>query len=599
MNTTELEILKKEIEHKEALAFSENYPTIALVKEILSSIYKIPAKDRAQFEAYHKQLGEKLFKKGVKLKEFNPDAFKIQETTTPIKTQERIDDLDHKLQCLLNCIKDEYNHLRRFVILKFGEENLKTDILLLHDSYSKNPLLDKASNLLGDDCEMIQFNEFLSDLKESTVRLKKFYLALLIFSPNSSAQEGEEFLDTLSGYFNNIEQINVTQIDDLSKDFNSLNKNFEEIRREVRYLTEIDVINQELNPFEEKILKKLFSKNYYHTLEYKVLSSGFSGSKVIEVTPFKEYGNSAKYVVKIDNITSKERKAKIEGELKNFKQFIEGLDTLYTIDPEKTDTHIAIKYNYASTDSKIQSKSFASFYENPAKGVADFEVIVRKLFDITLFKSNWDVRLNKHHNLRMGDLYTSYINLEKIKKVISRIQDISVDKVNSLPLLENFKKISDHKMSVKTKVCHGDLHTENFFIDEKENVFLIDFGDTNKHHSVIDYVTLECSIKFRHIPFYIELDVLDKIEDDLLSPSSFSTEFRYNSIKRSDLTKPFHLIAVIRQLSNQFISDESNKLDYLIALFMLTFRQVRYDGLNQLYAYKVAEKLGNRIVSLI
>lgn len=47
---------------------------------------------------------------------------------------------------------------------------------------------------------------------------------------------------------------------------------------------------------------------------------------------------------------------------------------------------------------------------------------------------------------------------------------------------------------------HGDLHAQNILVDSGSNIHLIDFGWTSKKWKAIDFLMLECSIKFLVIP---------------------------------------------------------------------------------------------------
>ena len=61
-------------------------------------------------------------------------------------------------------------------------------------------------------------------------------------------------------------------------------------------------------------------------------------------------------------------------------------------------------------------------------------------------------------------------------------------------------------------------------------MFLIDFGHTGKRHSLIDYTTLECAIKFRLIPFYVLIDDLKVIEKELLLDNTFNANYTFKNI---------------------------------------------------------------------
>ena len=146
-------------------------------------------------------------------------------------------------------------------------------------------------------------------------------------------------------------------------------------------------------------------------------------------------------------------------------------------------------------------------------------------------------------------------------------------------------------------MCHGDLHTENFFADDKGELFLIDFGYTGFNHSLIDHTSLECSIKFNHIPKYIELDTLLEIEKELLSDNTFEFSFSFKQgAKREDLHRLYTCIKQVRIDSNKYFLNTESKIEYYISLFFMTYRQVGYRDMNQLFALKSSEILLEKIV---
>ena len=141
------------------------------------------------------------------------------------------------------------------------------------------------------------------------------------------------------------------------------------------------------------------------------------------------------------------------------------------------------------------------------------------------------------------------------------------------------------------------MHSENFFKDDKEKIFLIDFGFTGIEHSVIDHSSLECSLKFNHIPKYIKLETLLNIEQELLIDETFSNSYVFKEAKkRKDLYKYCEIIKSIRSNSEQYLLNQNSKIEYYISLFFMTYRQVRYTDMNQLYAIESSEILLNKII---
>ena len=160
----------------------------------------------------------------------------------------------------------------------------------------------------------------------------------------------------------------------------------------------------------------------------------------------------------------------------------------------------------------------------------------------------------------------------------------------------NFYKIWNLTYDFHSKVCHGDLHSENFFIDSNE--YLIDFGFTGINHALIDHAALECSLKFKHIPFYVQEKELDAIEQEFLLDDSFNLSYISSTVIREELIEIFELIKQIRHNSTSLITTE-HKIEYFISLYMMTFRQIRYKDMNQIYALHSTNLLGKQIVQLL
>ena len=63
-----------------------------------------------------------------------------------------------------------------------------------------------------------------------------------------------------------------------------------------------------------------------------------------------------------------------------------------------------------------------------------------------------------------------------------------------------------------------------------------------------------------------------------------------------DLYKYCEIIKSIRSNSEQYLLNQNSKIEYYISLFFMTYRQVRYTDMNQLYAIESSEILLNKII---
>lgn len=579
-----IEIRCKEIFNSPDFAFGQ-------VQEIISEIHGLPIKDRSQCIEMYRRIGQELFNRGLSVKNYDIDSFlqaieNWKKNKKESKGPEKTTDFEDKFSLFVDCIKDKINKLRRYVILRVGKNpEFSTRIYLLHDQHSNSPFLGSIKNGLQCECEISEIEKFLSKLKEDKNFVQNNFILLLVFSPGfKSEEEGINLLDELTGFFSNeIEQINISQYDDkifeVERDLNS-------IKDEITYLVGTDLSNKQLTSDIEKIIKKLFKYERCHTIEYRQIVEGLSGAYVYEVQPFKQPGEATKYVIKVNDINN----SKLRNESRNFHAHVKSLDNRYNIEETTTERLRAIKYNYASDDGYTESEAFAQKVEPPGVNVVS---LVENLFAIKLFEK-WD-NSKEAMDIKLEDWYGRYLNREMIVAELCSIENKSSEEIEKSKLITTLGKILTTKLPAYTKICHGDLHTLNFFIDKKNNIFLIDFGDTDKHHAVIDHVALECSLKFRHIPKYISIDELVSIENMFLDNNSFKAGFDLSFIKRSDLKTYFQIINNIRSLTAPYIRDSRSKIEYFVSLFMITFRQIRYKGLNQLYALRVAELLGEKI----
>ena len=51
-----------------------------------------------------------------------------------------------------------------------------------------------------------------------------------------------------------------------------------------------------------------------------------------------------------------------------------------------------------------------------------------------------------------------------------------------------------------TSICHGDLNMQNVLVDERENIYVIDFSETRPRNIVSDFARFEPIVKFEQVP---------------------------------------------------------------------------------------------------
>jgi anti-anti-sigma factor len=122
-------------------------------------------------------------------------------------------------------------------------------------------------------------------------------------------------------------------------------------------------------------------------------------------------------------------------------------------------------------------------------------------------------------------LYTTAIDILAIDtdQEFITIEETSLKILNPYRFLKHeYKKRSETSIDYYTAICHGDLNMQNILLDQKMNVYLIDFSETRPRSVVTDFARLEAI-------FMIEFAPLEN-EDDMTAMIEFVTRF-YQSDK--------------------------------------------------------------------
>ena len=128
-------------------------------------------------------------------------------------------------------------------------------------------------------------------------------------------------------------------------------------------------------------------------------------------------------------------------------------------------------------------------------------------------------------------------------------------------------------------ICHGDLNLQNVLVDERDNLYVIDFSETRPRNAVSDFARLEPILKF-------ELPRLES-DDDLRRLLVF--EEGLTSVTRLDAAPPLRydgddpmvarahaVIAYLRQCADRVTLFEQDLVPYWLALLEWTYSVVCY-----------------------
>jgi hypothetical protein len=594
-----------------SIRFKEEF-AFGLAQNFVATLLALQPKERYELLPLFKQIENDAFEDGFELPNLKYEELEKEkatwETTLRASTKKGDpkpniqDDFNKVLFSFFSKYESFLQKIKGYFAFRLeNKDESKTKVIVLYDdSYNRHPEINsfdvKDENL---HIEKYELKEFLELVKKQPEYANENYLCVLLVASNLRNNEILiPHVETLLEIFSNTNFISIKKVPvSVAGDYEV--KNSDEGLESLKNYSDKVFNNRALSFEEELIIKKLFDGNEM-ILDYKFLKSGNSGSKVIEIQPLRgNHPTIGRFVVKFE-LKNSERKIKKEKAL--FRQYI--IDLLvanYFAEYEETVTHEAIRYNYASSDSKKDSFPFSKLVSDKLheKYYYSFtlEEVIEELFECPPYQK-WNT--NPFQVTQpVKSLYSDYLKSEsKIYKAISLIKGISETAINSDDLVINYQRIKEYSLRTQKKICHGDLHSENFFKDE-QGVYLIDFGWTNQHHSLIDHATLECSLKFKHLPFYIPIEELVKSETELLSINSFSKSFDLSFVKRQSLLEVCKLITQIRENAKQHMLDSADPLEYLISLFIINFRQIQYPDLNQAYALASAEVLSKKIIELI
>jgi anti-anti-sigma factor len=130
-----------------------------------------------------------------------------------------------------------------------------------------------------------------------------------------------------------------------------------------------------------------------------------------------------------------------------------------------------------------------------------------------------------------------------------------------------------------TSICHGDLNTQNVLVDERDNIYVIDFSETRPRNIVSDFARLEPIVKFEQMPIQSSDDLrrLLLFEQGLLSATALD-QVPPNEYPGPDpaVEKAYAVIKVLRWLADTATVFETDMVPYWLALLEWTLPVVAY-----------------------
>jgi anti-anti-sigma factor len=147
-------------------------------------------------------------------------------------------------------------------------------------------------------------------------------------------------------------------------------------------------------------------------------------------------------------------------------------------------------------------------------------------------------------------------------------------------LAHEFPKRSQRSRLWYTSICHGDLNMQNVLVDERDNIYVIDFSETRPRNVVSDFARLEPIVKFEQIPIASSDDLrrLLVFEQGLVSARTLDKVTNEYPGPNVAVDKAFAVISLMRWLADTATIFETDVVPYWLALLewtlpVVVFRQ--------------------------
>jgi hypothetical protein len=130
-----------------------------------------------------------------------------------------------------------------------------------------------------------------------------------------------------------------------------------------------------------------------------------------------------------------------------------------------------------------------------------------------------------------------------------------------------------------TSICHGDLNMQNVLVDERENIYVIDFSETRPRNVVSDFARFEPLVKFEQVPIDNETDVrrMLEFEQGLMSARTLEQvpPNRYPGPNPA-VDKAYAIVTLVRRLADTATLFETDMVPYWLAVLEWTLPVVLF-----------------------
>lgn len=240
----------------------------------------------------------------------------------------------------------------------------------------------------------------------------------------------------------------------------------------------------------------------------------------------------------------------------------------------------ALRYNFVGIGGEASQLKWLTHYYNNA----DMDLL-GPLFDkifLHILKPWYGQPVSKTIFL-FKDHDPTFTFFPYIYKTVSELLSISADEKFiqveevSKPILNpywflkyEFARRRDESIDYYIGICHGDLNMQNILLDEKMNVYLIDFSETKPRSVISDFARLEAIFLVDNAPLDDETDMPDylKFITHFYSIEHLNEilEINYTGRHREKVAKSAKLALKMRKYAFDTVHGNSNPVPYYLAL---------------------------------
>lgn len=169
-------------------------------------------------------------------------------------------------------------------------------------------------------------------------------------------------------------------------------------------------------------------------------------------------------------------------------------------------------------------------------------------------------------------------------------------------LAEDFSRRKREGRLWYRSICHGDLNLQNVLVDERDNLYVIDYSETGPRNVVSDFARLEAILKIEttRLENDRDLEALMRFDLALGSVSSLDRVAPLHDEGRDPMVpKVYALISLLRSLADRATLFEKDMTPYWLALLQWTLPVVSYPSAGPLQKRFAAYSAGILVRNLL